>query len=160
MSAQKDFWEKTGSNWILKDKVLYFSWPKPYSFVAEGHARIKEFTSFSRREFKDFSSASPQVFRGERQIPTEGRDFWVDYENQFWSVWRRGWDSNPRNGFPFIRFPGVLLRPLGHLSSKLSCYSSSSAFMVRFTAVNLGTFFPGLGFCRKMISNNFSISHT
>jgi len=40
------------------------------------------------------------------------------------------------------------------------CYSSSSAFMVRFTAVDLGTFFPGLGFCRKMISNNFSISHT
>ena len=32
---------------------------------------------------------------------------------------RRGWDSNPRNGFPFIRSPGVLLRPLGHLSSKL-----------------------------------------
>src|SRR5271165_631335 len=30
--------------------------------------------------------------------------------------WRRGWDSNPRSGFPDTRFPSVLLKPLGHLS--------------------------------------------
>ncbi len=31
--------------------------------------------------------------------------------------WRRGRDSNPRDGFPPTHFPGVRLRPLGHLSA-------------------------------------------
>ena len=31
---------------------------------------------------------------------------------------RRRWDSNPRNAFTFTRFPSVLLKPLGHLSTK------------------------------------------
>lgn len=31
--------------------------------------------------------------------------------------WRREWDSNPRYGFPYTRFPSVRLQPLGHLSS-------------------------------------------
>ena len=31
-------------------------------------------------------------------------------------MWRRERDSNPRNGFPFTRFPSVRLQPLGHLS--------------------------------------------
>jgi hypothetical protein len=31
--------------------------------------------------------------------------------------WRRGWDSNPRYGFPYTRFPSVRLKPLGHLST-------------------------------------------
>ncbi len=30
--------------------------------------------------------------------------------------WRRGRDSNPRDGFPPTRVPGVRLQPLGHLS--------------------------------------------
>src|SRR5438477_6234376 len=30
--------------------------------------------------------------------------------------WRREWDSNPRYGFPYTRFPSVRLQPLGHLS--------------------------------------------
>ena len=30
--------------------------------------------------------------------------------------WRRERDSNPRYSFPYTRFPGVLLQPLGHLS--------------------------------------------
>lgn len=30
--------------------------------------------------------------------------------------WRRERDSNPRYGFPYTRFPGVHLQPLGHLS--------------------------------------------
>ena len=33
-------------------------------------------------------------------------------------VWRREWDSNPRYGSPYTRFPSVLLKPLGHLSLK------------------------------------------
>src|SRR5262249_50080417 len=31
-------------------------------------------------------------------------------------LWRRGRDSNPRDGCPPTRVPGVRLRPLGHLS--------------------------------------------
>ena len=34
-------------------------------------------------------------------------------------VWRRERDSNPRYGFPYTHFPGVLLQPLGHLSFDL-----------------------------------------
>ena len=30
--------------------------------------------------------------------------------------WRRGWDSNPRYGFPYTRFPSGRLKPLGHPS--------------------------------------------
>jgi hypothetical protein len=30
--------------------------------------------------------------------------------------WRREWDSNPRYGCPYTRFPSVRLRPLGHPS--------------------------------------------
>src|SRR4029078_11438848 len=33
--------------------------------------------------------------------------------------WRTGWDSNPRYGFPYTRFPSVRLQPLGHLSGGL-----------------------------------------
>src|SRR5262249_6157708 len=32
------------------------------------------------------------------------------------SFWRREWDSNPRYGFPYTRFPSVRLKPLGHPS--------------------------------------------
>ncbi len=31
--------------------------------------------------------------------------------------WRREWDSNPRYGFPYTRFPSVRLQPLGHPSA-------------------------------------------
>ena len=30
---------------------------------------------------------------------------------------QRGWDSNPRYSYPYTNFPGLLLQPLGHLSS-------------------------------------------
>ena len=33
--------------------------------------------------------------------------------------WRREWDSNPRYGCPYTRFPSVRLQPLGHLSAVL-----------------------------------------
>jgi hypothetical protein len=33
--------------------------------------------------------------------------------------WRREWDSNPRYGFPYTRFPSVRLQPLGHPSAKV-----------------------------------------
>src|SRR5437660_2243064 len=31
-------------------------------------------------------------------------------------LWRRGWDSNPRNGSPFTALPGLPIQPLLHLS--------------------------------------------
>src|ERR1700728_1207884 len=40
------------------------------------------------------------------------------------NVWRRGWDSNPRTRLGVTHFPGVRLRPLGHLSINL--YSNST----------------------------------
>ena len=33
--------------------------------------------------------------------------------------WRRGWDSNPRNGFPFTAFPVLPVQPLLHLSENI-----------------------------------------
>src|ERR1700722_6333120 len=33
------------------------------------------------------------------------------------TVWRRGWDSNPRYGFPYARFRGEYFQPLSHLSA-------------------------------------------
>ncbi len=33
--------------------------------------------------------------------------------------WRRERDSNPWYGFPYTRFPSVLLKPLGHLSVRM-----------------------------------------
>ena len=44
--------------------------------------------------------------------------------------WRRGWDSNPRYGYPYTRFPSVLLKPLGHLSTS-HCRRRSSHFAPR-----------------------------
>ena len=32
--------------------------------------------------------------------------------------WRRGWDSNPRNGFPLTAFPVLPIQPLLHLSPR------------------------------------------
>jgi hypothetical protein len=58
-----------------------------------------------------FSNPSPPEqetsFRNRSLMSTE-----TDPKN-----WRRGWDLNPRYGFPHTRFPSVLLRPLGHLSA-------------------------------------------
>jgi Integrase core domain len=34
--------------------------------------------------------------------------------------WRREWDSNPRYGCPYTRFPSVRLQPLGHPSAALA----------------------------------------
>src|SRR6516225_381781 len=36
------------------------------------------------------------------------------------SRWRREWDSNPRYGFPYTRFPSVRLKPLGHPSGTVA----------------------------------------
>src|ERR1700738_1860234 len=40
-----------------------------------------------------------------------------------WEEWRRGWDSNPRYGFPYARFRGEYFQPLSHLSAAI-CHRS------------------------------------
>src|SRR5579864_3630911 len=40
---------------------------------------------------------------------------------QVFTAWRREWDSNPRYGFPYTRFPSVRLQPLGHPSGAGEC---------------------------------------
>ena len=39
-------------------------------------------------------------------------------------ILQRGRDSNPRYGFPYTHFPGVLLQPLGHLSVSYDLFQS------------------------------------
>jgi hypothetical protein len=58
--------------------------------------------------------------RPNRSIGTVG-------EGCFLRRWRREWDSNPRYGFPYTRFPSVRLKPLGHPSRALQCAQYSPA---------------------------------
>src|SRR5882724_2950128 len=47
------------------------------------------------------------------------KDFFVPSCLPFiFSNWRRGWDSNPRNGFPLTAFPVLPIQPLLHLSEE------------------------------------------
>src|SRR5437764_14555226 len=41
--------------------------------------------------------------------------------------WRREWDSNPRYGFPYTRFPSERLQPLGHPSIAASVLKAPAA---------------------------------
>ena len=38
--------------------------------------------------------------------------------------WRREWDSNPRYGLTYTRFPSVRLKPLGHLSAVTDAFGA------------------------------------
>jgi hypothetical protein len=44
----------------------------------------------------------------------------IHSDNNLLIDWRRGWDSNPRTRLGVTHFPGVRLRPLGHLSINLN----------------------------------------
>ena len=57
----------------------------------------------------------------------------IPIETQQQEQWRRGWDSNPRYGFPHARFRGEYFKPLSHLSAAVAihrnkgfCYEQSS----------------------------------
>ena len=64
--------------------------------VAEGEVRIMGSKS---RLLQTLVAGS-----GVNSVPTQGLK------------WRRRRDSNPRYGFPYTHFPGVLLQPLGHFT--------------------------------------------
>ena len=50
-----------------------------------------------------------------RSVPCTNGESWFTVPLA-WG-WRREWDSNPRYGFPYTRFPSVRLQPLGHPSA-------------------------------------------
>src|SRR6267143_2214136 len=58
-----------------------------------------------------FTLAAPQVSHQHRHYEFKGRKI-NDLQK-----WRRGWDSNPRYGFPHARFRGECFQPLSHLSA-------------------------------------------
>ena len=58
-----------------------------------------------------FTLAAPQVSHQHRHYEFKGRKI-NDLQN-----WRRGWDLNPRYGFPHARFRGECFQPLSHLSA-------------------------------------------
>ncbi len=43
-------------------------------------------------------------------------------------ILQRGWDSNPRYSYPYTNFPGLLLQPLGHLSSYFEVAKNTKKF--------------------------------
>jgi site-specific DNA recombinase len=55
---------------------------------------------------------------GASLYPTYRKPFDLIFQRAKMKKWRREWDSNPRYGFPYTRFPSVRLQPLGHLSSR------------------------------------------
>ncbi len=59
----------------------------------------------------------------------------IDAAKNLLNVWRRGWDSNPRTRLGVTHFPGVRLRPLGHLSINLRSNSTPGG-IVRGCAAN------------------------
>src|SRR2546426_7966465 len=67
-----------------------------FRIMANGHARVQTRKSRFTQIYAVFSD------RGER------------WRTMFW---RREWDSNPRYGCPYTRFPSVRLQPLGHPSA-------------------------------------------
>ena len=46
-------------------------------------------------------------------------------------IWRRGWDSNPRYGFPHARFRGEYFKPLSHLSALVATSILAEASIFR-----------------------------
>src|SRR5881396_3524357 len=59
--------------------------------------------------------------RLERHVVIQQISIILDDIGRCWTVlWRREWDSNPRYGFPYTRFPSVRLKPLGHPSARSS----------------------------------------
>src|SRR6516164_845211 len=96
--------------------------------VSRRFARLQTIPGYSRafgraRVFHNESGADvlDRPGRRKRREGSMGFALWVECQrlkiySQFQLDWRRGWDSNPRYGFPYTRFPSVRLKPVGHLS--------------------------------------------
>src|SRR5437016_6078312 len=57
--------------------------------------------------------------------------------------WRRGWDSNPRYGFPYARFRGEYFQPLSHLSAVVTGLIVAERYVFRQSGS--GRFVNGMG---------------
>ena len=87
--------------------------------IGRSHIHERETGGYRRRSWprpawKRRSAASRVPSVGYRQI----RRCVIDP-----GFWRRERDSNPRDGSPPTHFPGVRLRPLGHLSVRRAIYA-------------------------------------
>src|SRR5439155_21181145 len=58
-------------------------------------------------------------------------------------LWRRGWDSNPRYGFPYARFRGEYFQPLSHLSAVVRGLIVAERYVFRQSGS--GRFVNGMG---------------
>ena len=77
----------------------------PHAFASEGEPNatqlaVRRDLPLGREGSKPSKAKRPVVFQAGR----------------FVTILRRGRDSNPRYGLTYTHFPGVLLKPLGHLS--------------------------------------------
>ncbi len=70
------------------------------------------------------------------------------------SVWRRGWDSNPRSSYPDSSFRDCPIRPLSHLSVMNRTSAGFSLEQVRRTCSTSGPSLP----CSVPFCNGFSRS--
>jgi hypothetical protein len=71
----------------------------------EGIAKLLEFEQIQNSTVSDYAR------------PVQENNVLPNRLKTITEKWRRGWDSNPRSGFPDTRFRGELLQPLGHLST-------------------------------------------
>lgn len=103
LAAQRDFLKEAGLNFFLKDRVLSFSWSKPFSFIAEANQQVNSLPSLSPYKFKDSQTLPSSVLlqgRAEMGICSGGSKGLATSskgaDSDLWSIWRRGRDSNPR----------------------------------------------------------------
>ena len=84
---QADFLKNAGSNFFLKDKVLSFSWQKPFSFVAEGNAKIKALSTSLRRRFDDSSLDLPTDLSLVESRRESLREAPAGLSEEFYKIW-------------------------------------------------------------------------
>ncbi|MFQ5901262.1 MAG: hypothetical protein ACE5IH_06875, partial [Thermodesulfobacteriota bacterium] len=59
LEAQREFLKKADLRFVLKERTLFFSWSRPFSFVAEAYGElgfISPYYSCDFKELKGFSS--------------------------------------------------------------------------------------------------------
>ena len=83
---------------------------------------LAEFTSYRREGTDEATIKSAFTFSGFASRSSTISDRSGNSNLASEKIWRRERDSNPRSGVkPLTHFPGVLLQPLGHLSTTIDC---------------------------------------
>ena len=98
---------------VLKMFILLV-FRKPYLRL-----KVQSFRETAQRRTVSAFPASPRESRGQARKGAN-KHFLVAVASCRRALhkgdWRREWDSNPRYGFPYTRFPSERLQPLGHPS--------------------------------------------